>query len=417
VKTAPGKLCEVVQREVDRAPVLDMHTHLFEPEAGGLLLWGIDELLTYHYLIAELARARPDIPPAAIWKMTKRAQADLVWRELFLERSPLSEACRGVLTCLQELGVRIDSRAPAAARARFSRLTPRAYVDLVFGLAGVQSVVMTNNPFDAAERRVWMTGGHRDPRFLAALRIDALLRDWPAAARQLRSMGYAASSRRSGPDSRDSRAVLKFLSDWADRMDPVYLAASLPPEFDYPDSKAATAVLQRCLLPFGAQRRLPLALMIGARIGVNPELSLAGDGVGRSKVEAVEALCREWPEVRFLITFLSRENQHQACIASRKFPNLMPFGCWWFLNNPSIIRMMTAQRIELLGTGMIPQHSDARVLDQLIYKWRHSRRLVGEVLVEKYADLAATGWRPSASDIRRDVERLFSRNFLEFAGR
>ena len=35
-------------------------------------------------------------------------------------------------------------------------------------------------------------------------------------------------------------------------------------------------------------------------------------------------------------------------------------------------------RIELLGTSFIPQHSDARVLDQLIYKWDHSRQIIGE---------------------------------------
>ena len=29
-----------------------------------------------------------------------------------------------------------------------------------------------------------------------------------------------------------------------------------------------------------------------------------------------------------------------VCIA-RKFANLMPFGCWWFLNNPSIIAEIT----------------------------------------------------------------------------
>ena len=33
---------------------IDIHTHLFAPEFGGLGLWGIDELLTYHYLEAEL---------------------------------------------------------------------------------------------------------------------------------------------------------------------------------------------------------------------------------------------------------------------------------------------------------------------------------------------------------------------------
>ena len=44
------------------------------------------------------------------------------------------------------------------------------------------------------------------------------------------------------------------------------------------------------------------------------------------------------------------------------------------MNNPSVIEEITRERIELLGLSVIPQHSDARILDQLVYKWKHSRR-------------------------------------------
>lgn len=102
--------------------------------------------------------------------------------------------------------------------------------------------------------------------------------------------------------------------------------------------------------------------MVGVRRGVNSALRSAGDGVGRADVGALERMCAEYPDVRFLATFLSRENQHELCVAARKFSNLMPFGCWWFLNNPSIISEITRERLELLGTSFIPQHSDARIL-------------------------------------------------------
>ena len=44
-----------LRREVElaiRTPVIDVHTHVFPPEFDGLFLHGIDDLLTYHYLIA-----------------------------------------------------------------------------------------------------------------------------------------------------------------------------------------------------------------------------------------------------------------------------------------------------------------------------------------------------------------------------
>jgi hypothetical protein len=174
--------------------------------------------------------------------------------------------------------------------------------------------------------------------------------------------------------------------------------------------------MAECVLPFAKERGLPAAFMIGVRKLVNPELRLAGDSLGLSRVEAVERLCRDWPEVRFFITMLARENQHALCIAARKFKNLTPFGCWWFLNDPSIIREMTAERLELLGLSFVPQHSDARVLDQLVYKWTHSRKVIGEVLADKYADLLVAGWPVTSEQVRSDVDRLFSQNFVELSG-
>jgi len=101
-------------------------------------------------------------------------------------------------------------------------------------------------------------------------------------------------------------------------------------------------------------------------------------------------------------------------VTARKFRNLMIFGCWWFLNNPSLIDEITRMRFELLGSSVIPQHSDARVLDQLIYKWAHSRRIIANVLCEKYRDLMDTGWVLTEEEIRRDVNKLFGGTFEEF---
>ena len=42
-----------VEEVVNKTPVIDIHTHLFPPEFGEMNLFGIDELLTYHYLVAE----------------------------------------------------------------------------------------------------------------------------------------------------------------------------------------------------------------------------------------------------------------------------------------------------------------------------------------------------------------------------
>jgi hypothetical protein len=176
-------------------------------------------------------------------------------------------------------------------------------------------------------------------------------------------------------------------------------------------------MLERVVLPVAAEFGLPFAMMIGSTLQVNPSLRTAGDTVELSDVASLVRLLRAYPQNKFLVTMLARENQHELCVAARKFRNLMIFGCWWFLNNPSLVDEITRMRVELLGTSMIPQHSDARVLEQIVYKWDHSRQIIADVLVEKYRDLAATGWKVSQAEVERDVKLFYQDNFKNFLGR
>jgi hypothetical protein len=150
---------------------------------------------------------------------------------------------------------------------------------------------------------------------------------------------------------------------------------------------------------------------------VNPQLRLAGDGVGLSDLAALQNLCAGFPGNKFMVTALARENQHELCVLARKFRNLHVFGCWWFTNVPYLIDEMTRLRVELLGLSFTPQHSDARVLEQIVYKWRHSRRIIARVLVDKYTALAQTGWQVTPAEVERDVKGLFGGNFQRFCGR
>jgi len=63
-----------VEKIAAQAPIIDIHTHLYDPAFGELLLWGIDDLLTYHYLVAEAFRYF-DFPYEKFWAMSKAEQA------------------------------------------------------------------------------------------------------------------------------------------------------------------------------------------------------------------------------------------------------------------------------------------------------------------------------------------------------
>ena len=94
---------------------------------------------------------------------------------------------------------------------------------------------------------------------------------------------------------------------------------SLPPDFDYPDETDRSRLLAECVLPV-CRARAPFS-MIGVRKLANPALRLAGDSVGPADMSVVERICAEFPDNRFLVSMLSRENQHGLC-CSRKFASI-----------------------------------------------------------------------------------------------
>lgn len=407
-----SELRRQVDETVQSTAIMDLHTHLYAPQFSELSLWGIDELLNYHYLIAELFRFS-NVTYEEFWRLDKRAQSDLIWRTLFVENTPLSEATRGVVGVLSVLG--LDTRAEDLREARefFESQKAEDYLEKVLKISRVTDIVMTNDPLDEIEIKTWNGGEPIDSRFHAALRLDRLLNGWADAMPGIKVQGYEVSET---IDENTIKETRRFLDDWIRRMKPLYLGVSLPDDFAYPEESVRGRLLRDAVLPTCKEHDISLALMIGVRRKVNPALKLAGDGLGRADVSVVSRICAENPDVRFLVTFLSRENQHELCVVARKFSNLMPFGCWWFLNNSSIISEITRERFELLGMSFIPQHSDARILDQLIYKWSHSRRLIAEALFESYAGLWHDGRRVMRQEIERDAEKLFSGNFRDWVG-
>jgi len=459
----------VVVSEVASAMAVDLHTHLLPPTHGALCLWGIDELLTYHYLVAEyFVTAPPSVTPESFFALSKQNQADLVWKALFLERSPISEACRGVITTCVALGLskEIQNRDLDAIRDFYRQFRNRgqegaeAFSERVFAQAGIDYAVMTNIPFEPTETQHWRPKKEYSKSFRSACRVDPLLAgNKEAVETALRASGYETTL----------QGARQFLHDWCDTMKPEYLMASTPHDFVLPEDRGTienvekTGVneeamkepfafanlvkrpqndnnsnpdscgtdcgtelpsvidetsdfLSEVLMRVAEERDLPLALKIGAHRGVNPKLLSAGDGVvAFADAGLLARLCSRFPKVRFLATFLSRANQHEACVLASKFRNLHLYGCWWFCNNPSIIEEITKMRVEMLGTAFTAQHSDARVLDQLLYKWPHSRAVLAQVITNEYKKLIRTGgWTPTRREIRRDVGRWFGGSYEEF---
>src|ERR1700746_835050 len=150
------QLLPTVEDALSSTSFIDMHTHLFSPALGNLGLWGIDELITYHYLEAEFFRYS-DMAPEQYWTLTKTQKADNIWRVLFVENTPISEAARGVVAVLQAFGLPTQETHLGEARAFFAEQTVDSHIQRVFDMAGIRVAVMTNDPLDP-EESAWLNG-------------------------------------------------------------------------------------------------------------------------------------------------------------------------------------------------------------------------------------------------------------------
>ncbi|HLO97864.1 MAG TPA: hypothetical protein VK171_04645, partial [Fimbriimonas sp.] len=361
-------------KAIQSQPVVDLHTHLFASNFTSHCLWGVDELLGYHYLTAEFLRARPEITPETFYSWPQIKRSDEIWSTLFVDRAPVSEATAGVATVLAALGLDPHATTLTEARTHDGDTGAAKQIDRVLALSGVSKLCMTNDPHDADETRNWLDGTFQDDRFIPVLRLDQILKK--------------------GDENGDKSpaAIRAFMEKWIGIMKPAYMAISLPPDFTYPGRSPAALFISDCVMPIAQNFGLPFAMMIGVKRAVNARLLAAGDASGRADVSSIQYLATQFPSVNFLVTTLARENAHEVAILARKFTNIKPFGCWWFLNNPSIIEEITDFRLEMLGTDMVPQHSDARILEQLLYKWRHSRHIIATSLSKRYDALERNGY-------------------------
>jgi len=381
-------------------PIFDLHTHLFPPTHKGYYLLGLKNLLNYHYLIAELLTAT-NIEPSIFYSYNNDKKASLVWNELFVKRTPVSEACAGVLTILKQLNIEINNKSFALICDEYDQ---KINSDKnILELSNVSSLVMTNNPFDLDEWSLFNNNDWNKKIYLSSLRLDDLILDYQESLKKVNDQSTDSSENN----------IIDYLEKCYLQSNPVYAAVSL-------NTGSFNILLQtstwKKIFIWLQSKNLPLTLMLGVNRGVNKSFGLAGDGIGSINLKELSDLCNIYPKNKFLVTCLSFNDQHELVVLGRKHPNLRIFGFWWFMNQPSIIKQILKMRIDMLGFSFIPQHSDARVSDQLIYKWIHFKKILYPVLLEYYQDLIDKNFPISETIIERDMHNLFCANAKDFLG-
>ena len=395
-----SELLSLISYSLENVKIFDIHTHLFPPEHKNFFLMGIDELLNYHYLIAELF-VTSDINVKKFNSLTKKEKAEIVWNELFVKRTPISEACKGILTILKNFSITFENKNYSEVKAQLNKIEYKD--DNIFKKSNITSVVMTNNPFDLDEWSLFNNPNWDRKKYRASLRLDNLINEFD---KTLNIAQKSISSKSNTPSD-----IIEYLEVCRNESNPIYVALSL-------DNASFKNLLISDfwfnVLEWLSEKKLPMSLMLGVKRRVNKDFGEAGDGIGDIELKDLSKLCSTFPNNKFLVTCLSLNDQHELTVLGRKHPNLKIFGFWWFMNQPSIIKPVLKMRIDLLGLAFIAQHSDARITDQLIYKWSHFKKILSSTLHEYYEDLLDNNFLITKEIIQRDVDKLLNSNAKDF---
>ena len=396
-ETAPNKLI-----------VDDWHTHLLGPKAGPeLSLHGSDQMLTYHYVRRKLFGAG-HIDPDTFNSWDLEKQGDFTWQKLFLDApsDAFDEGCRGVLVALEAFG--LDPNATSLETARqFYADTPAEEIQRhCMELAGVRRIVGTQDVFNDQER-AYYTDGDWDANYLSGFRLDELVLHYPRAVGKLNAWGYSVGTDPS--ETSTASEIRRFLSDWQGKLhDVVYGACSFPPNCQVHDlSSREGAVLHHADLPVLRELKLPFFMMPGPIRQLNYKWQAAGSGVGLCDMFPYQQLLRHHSGNAFFITPLHNSNQYDASVLTCHNDNVMAIGHWWFNYHPGLVEQDLKMRLEMTGDRFIPFNSDARVLENLIPKWRRFRQVLAKVITDKYQDLHDTGRHVTREGIANTLQTLF----------
>ncbi len=376
---------------IDNTDIVDIHTHLFPYSHNNFFLSGSDDIFNYHYLTAEFLSSSK-FNPISFFKLTKTKRAELVWKYLFIDNTPISEASIGVIKILNFLKINNYKNKSYSIIKKKLNINQSRH-KLILKKLNIKKVVMTNNPFVKEEWSLFKNKNWDRKFYRSSIRLDDLF-----------SKKYK--------NKFNQKTLHKFINKKFKESKASYFALSLNGEniMKFFNSDHMT----KTIIPFLIKKKLPLMILAGVKRSINPSFKDGGDGIGNEKIEFLEKIIKKYKKLNFLLTHLSDISQYKLIVLSRKLPNLTLFGFWWFLNQDNYIKKYLKVKISLLGYNFIAQHSDARVFEHLIYKWSDFKENLADVMFEKYKKLQEAGYNLDIGEIKKDMNLLLNENPNKF---
>lgn len=409
---------DIVWAAAHETPAVDVRTFVKPRQLPDDCESGLDGLLTSPGLLNEFFRRRamalreaggdPDSASAAheayVKSLTPGELADIVWRQLFVDHQPLSEATRTVLTTLGLFGLDVGSGDLRLLRQQFAELPARERLATILKLANLELVLYAVDclPPEGEPR----PAPSPSPAFRPVLSLDGLLADWKESARRLRLQGYGVKGK---IDEFAPLELRRYLASEIARVAPAALSLDWPAGH-HPRDDGVGRLVREAALPLCRELGLPFLVASGSRYD-----SPAPDGRAVS-VDSLAALWEDAPDVRFLLFPAGEEQIFAAGRVAARSRNVLLCGPDQDSSYPMCLENSIRGRLETSGAAFHACHSGADTPEGLVGRWAHMRWTLGAVLTRRYAELSRTGWRLEEADIRKDARALLGGNARAFMG-
>jgi len=407
VATPSAALSARIDDELSRATFVDPHSHIdpLAPSARSLA-----DILGYHYyteLVHSSGVPRGQIEGAGVDEETRieKIVGGLGRLSNTVQYAWLMEIARGLYS-FEADSLDASNWRDLAARVRERSADP-GWTTSVLAQSGIEAVFLTNDfddPLEGFDTELWVP----------CLRVDELV--FHAGKPGVLDRLAAVSGIETGDVPRLDSAVAA-VADRFVRKGARAAAISLPPDFrprrvDPADAAAALWAVRREGTSAPAQHRetlaahlfwtvagicqdrhIPFDLMIGVRRGVYPGGVHQGQDLldGRLSLADYAPLFNAFPGVRFPVSVLSRPLNHELVSFAWIFPNVFPFGHWWYANTPATIAADLEQRIEAVPrTKLLGYYSDMYKAEFGYPKFAMYRRVLARVLAARFVE--ERGW-------------------------
>ena len=370
--------------------VTDPHTHL-DPHAPAAA--SLDDLLGYHYY-TELAHSA-GVPAARLGPgVDPRDRVRTVLGALG-HFSHTAQAGWFAAVCRQHLGFEGDVPTAADADALFetaaTTFADPGWADALFAGANLDRAVLTNEFDDPLT-------GFDTARYVPCLRTDTLVFGLTAPAVRAR---LAAATGVEVGDARTLRAALAKLFTHFGAHGAKACAVSLPPDFTpapVPDAEfdRALAAGDAPAVARGVFWRLAEACADFGRpfdlmVGVTRNVYEAGVPQGRDLFDRRTSLIQyrelfnHFAAVKFPVSVLTSGQNQELVAYAWLFPNVYPFGHWWYSNVPCYITRDLTERLQAVPLPkLLGYYSDAYKLEFVGPKFAMYRRCLADVLAAEF---------------------------------